>query len=254
MKERKKLSLIKEKAEVGLRNVPEGTLRLGKSHGCVQYYHCLPGGHHNGKYISKSESELPQRLAQKTYDEQVFRLADRRLSQIDTILKNYENDEIEHCFLVEHPERQKLITPVEPLFQQKLQKWIETPYDPMPIKDDMPTTIRGMHVRSKSEKILADYFDSRNIPYKYECPLYLQTYGTVYPDFTFLDSRTGQEIYWEHEGMMDDQNYARSAVKKIESYEKNGIFPGERLILTFETSTSILSTELIRKLTEKYLL
>lgn len=25
----------------------------------------------------------------------------------------------------------------------------------------------------------------------------------VYPDFTFLSRRTGEEIYWEHEGMMD---------------------------------------------------
>ena len=75
----------------------------------------------------------------------------------------------------------------------------------------------------------------------------------VYPDFTFLSSKTGQEIYWEHEGMMDKQEYARSAIKKIESYQKNEIFPGERIILTFETEQSLLSQKIVESLVEKYL-
>lgn len=33
-------------------------------------------------------------------------------------------------------------------------------------------TQKGERVRSKSEKILADYFYQHNIPYKYEKPLY----------------------------------------------------------------------------------
>ena len=41
-------------------------------------------------------------------------------------------------------------------------------------------------------------------------------YGIVYPDFTLLSRKTGKEIYWEHEGMMDDQEYARKAVQKID--------------------------------------
>ena len=50
-----------------------------------------------------------------------------------------------------------------------------------------------------------------------------------------------------------DLTYARNAVKKIEAYENNNIFPGERLILTFETEYTILSTKTIEKLVEKYL-
>lgn len=75
----------------------------------------------------------------------------------------------------------------------------------------------------------------------------------MYPDFTFLSLRTGQEIYWEHEGMMDKQEYARSAVRKIELYMKNGIYPGERLILTFETEQSMLNQKILESLAEKYL-
>lgn len=75
----------------------------------------------------------------------------------------------------------------------------------------------------------------------------------MYPDFTFLSPRTGQEIYWEHEGMMDKPEYARSAVRKIEQYMKNGIYPGERLILTFETEQSLLNQKILESLVERYL-
>ena len=53
---------------------------------------------------------------------------------------------------------------------------------------------------------------------------------------------------------MDDPVYAKNAVKKIEAYENNGIYPGERLILTFETECTILNTQTIEKLVHKYLL
>lgn len=53
---------------------------------------------------------------------------------------------------------------------------------------------------------------------------------------------------------MDDPVYARSAVKKIETYEKNNIFPGEKLILTYETDRTVLHTKTIERLAKKYLL
>ncbi len=44
--------------------------------------------------------------------------------------------------------------------------------------------------------------------------------------FYFLSPRLDKEIYWEHDGMMDDPVYAKNAIKKIEAYERNGIFQG----------------------------
>ena len=46
---------------------------------------------------------------------------------------------------------------------------------------------------------------------------------------------------------------ARSAVRKIESYQKNEIYPGDRLILTFETEQSVLNSNIIERLVNKYL-
>ena len=84
--------------------------------------------------------------------------------------------------------------------------------------------------------------------------MYLNNVGYVYPDFTFFSPKTMEEIYWEHEGMMDNVEYAQAAVKKIDLYEQNNIFPGERLILTFETSATVINSKLLKMMTEKYLL
>lgn len=114
-------------------------------------------------------------------------------------------------------------------------------------------TENGECVRSKSEKILADKLYMMQIPYSYEVPLYLQGYGYIKPDFTVLNKRTRKEYYWEHLGMMDDKDYCEKAVKKIESLEKNGIFPGENLILTYETKEHPLNIKIVEKFIEKYL-
>ena len=145
---------------------------------------------------------------------------------------------------------------MEETFQQRLEKWISQPYERKGFTDETPVIMinNGLRVRSKSEKIMADYFDSIGLAFKYECPLYLKSYGIIYPDFTFLSRRTGKEMYWEHEGMLDNPEYAKNAVKKIELYETNEIYSGDRLILTFETSTSYINTEVMKNLTGKYLL
>lgn len=53
---------------------------------------------------------------------------------------------------------------------------------------------------------------------------------------------------------MDDPVYAQNAIRKIQAYEENDIYPGERLILTFETDKTILNTRQIERLVRRYLL
>lgn len=69
-----------------------------------------------------------------------------------------------------------------------------------------------------------------------------------------MGSSLYREIYWEHEGRIDKQDYARVAVCKIESYQINHIYPGEWLIITFETEQNILNSKIIENLIEKYLI
>ena len=115
-------------------------------------------------------------------------------------------------------------------------------------------------------KRLADSYDDYGIEniyekehqerkrWMYEHPLYLTGVGGVYPDFTVLSKKTRKEMYWEHNGRMDDPIYARKAVKKLQNYEKNNIFVGEKLILTYETEQSAIQTKDIERLVKKYLM
>ena len=255
LKEKERLQKIEKKINNQLKDAPEGTLRISKSNNCVQYYHCTEITHKNGSYLHKGEEELARQLAQKGYDEKVLRLVKKRLRQIGRVSEEYQDNEIEELFLKEHELRQKLICPAEPVWNQQLEQWMREEYRGKEFKEGAPVIYsdRGERVRSKSEKILADYFYHHNIPYKYEKPLQLSGYGVVYPDFTFLSKKTRQEIYWEHEGRMDDPVYAKSAIKKIESYENQGIYVGERLILTFETESTILSKKSIERNVNRYL-
>jgi len=213
LKEQKKLEMICSKVENELKSVPEGNLRISKDKNKVRYYHCVEDN--EGTYISKIDSELPKL----------------------------------------HTQRQLLVTPIEPIWEKELARWYDSEYHGKEFYEGTAeiVTEKGERVRSKSEKILADYFYRNNILYQYEKPLYLKGYGTVYPDFTFLSKKTRKEIYWEHEGMMDKPEYAKSAVKKIESYQRNGIHLGERLILTFETELTVLNSQIVEELVEKYL-
>ena len=249
-----RLENIVKEAKDRLEKAPQGRLRLSKSHNQVQYY-CCNEENKSGTYISKDHLALAQQLAQKSYDEKVLQLAAKRLSQIKRITKDYMDDELEKIYMKEHVERQKLIVPAEVTWKQKISEWLLEKYNGKDFQEGIPVilTEKGERVRSKSEKIMADYFFRHGIAYKYECPLYLKGVGTIYPDFTFLSRKTGKEVYWEHNGKVDNPEYARKMVRKINAYENNGIFLGERLILTYETEQTILNTGKIEQLVKKYL-
>ncbi len=253
LQEQKHLQSIVAKAREKDIATPEGLLRISVDHGVARYYQCVDDRH--GEYIPRDNVQLPRQLAQKAYNDAVLKNAEARGKHIARCLKDYNDDEIEQLFTSLHPERQKLITPIEPTFSQLQEQWYSEPYVRKAFKEGMPVilTEKGERVRSKSEKILADFFYRNNIPYKYEKPLNLSGYGIVYPDFTFLSRKLRKEIYWEHEGMMDKPEYATKAVKKLNSYQMNGILPGERLILTFETEQDVLNTRIVSELADKYL-
>ena len=178
LKEQSRLEKILRKAEKQLKDAPQGTMRLSSSKKQVQYYHCMPGEKKNGRYLPKTEEQLIQRLAQKSYDEKVVKLAGKRLAQIRKITRDYEEDEIEKLFSDEHIERKKLISPIIPTWEQRVEKWVSEDYIGKEFQEGTPVilTEKGERVRSKSEKILADYFYRNKIAYKYESPLHLKGY------------------------------------------------------------------------------
>lgn len=90
-------------------------------------------------------------------------------------------------------------------------------------------TLSEYFVRSKSEVIIANMLVDREIPFKYEEPLFAPD-GTMYlPDFTV--TFRGETFFWEHVGRLDLPGYRTHWEKKLKWYEKN--FPGQ-LLTTYE--------------------
>ena len=92
-------------------------------------------------------------------------------------------------------------------------------------------TLSGELVRSKSEVIIANILTERNIDFEYEPHLYSPNKEMYRPDFSI--KQNGTTYYWEHLGMLDNEEYLSNwQVKKL-WYDK--YFPGQ-LITTEESS------------------
>lgn len=85
-------------------------------------------------------------------------------------------------------------------------------------------TERGELVRSKSEWIIADKLHAAGIDYQYEQPLLLVGVER-FPDFTIVDDDSGTTWYWEHNGMLSNEEYRERWERKLEAYRKQGVLP-----------------------------
>ncbi len=249
---------VQEKTEMILRDAPEGVLRVSSSHHIPQFYLYRDAeGTQNSKgiYLPSSQIELVKQLATKAYAGDVQKFVSRKLAGIRRFLGQYQEDDVDSVLRKQSEIRQGLISPVEPLWEDVLREWHEKPFQGKGFteKDPLILTNSGLRVRSKSERSMADYFDAEGVLYKYECPIYLEGFGYVYPDFTFLVRKRRMEIYWEHLGKMDDVRYVNKAIRKIDAYEKNGIYVGKNLILTYETQEVPLNLQVVRQNTDRWL-
>ncbi len=242
-------------AEKSLKKAPKGSLKLSKSNGSMQYYHRLEESKEL-VYISKKNESLVKALAQKDYDQRFLKVANNERKQVKNILYNLANTELMDVYAKTNSNKKELITPYILTDEQYVERWKNVEYNGKKFDDDLPliVTERGERVRSKSEKIIADKLYSMGIPYRYEFPLKLGRLGVVYPDFTLLNMNNRKEIYMEHFGMMDDAEYCKKAISKIEEYERNGIYIGKNLIVTFETSKQTLNTMVLEKMVQDVLL
>lgn len=114
-------------------------------------------------------------------------------------------------------------------------------------------TERGELVRSKSEWIIADKLHRAGIDYQYEQPLSLSGIER-FPDFTIADDDSGNTFYWEHNGMLSNEEYCQRWERKLAAYREEGIKPlaeggGENgtLLITEEKEGSGLRADDIKK-------
>ena len=108
----------------------------------------------------------------------------------------------------------------------------------------MFTGTQGKKLRSKSEVIIDMLLYKYQIPFHYEERLVLNGFE-MYPDFTIRHPMTGETMYWEHFGLMDNEIYRNNVYQKMKRYCENGIIPSINLIATYETNDHQLNIEYI---------
>ena len=222
-----------------------------------QFYVKMPGPDSKEKYITKNNIEKARQIATYDYLNEMMRIIDTELQQIDRILNSKQKYSPEEYYESLCPARQNLITPVIQTDNQFVKSWLAQPYEQKGFDFNDQTdfrTIKNERVRSKSEIIIANTLERKHVPYKYECPIYLKELGIIHPDFTALNVKRRKIVYWEHLGKMDDEVYARKNTFRINVYQKNGIFVGDNLIVTVETSAMPLDIRLLESLIDHHLL
>ena len=259
---------IAESAKKRLAAAPKGRLRIAKKQNQIEYYYREPEEegevgrddgkkmkeNKNGRYMRKREMTLVKRLAQRDYDLCIIKKAEERIKAIEHFLESYDRTCLKKLYQKTNSYRKALIAPPVLSDEEFVRQWQAIEYKGKPFEDDenIILTERGERVRSKSEKIIADKLYALGIPYRYEYPLVLSGGVKVYPDFTILRMPMREEVYLEHFGMMDDLEYVDTALYKLSSYEKNGIYLGVDLYVTYETGKRTLNTKgldgLMRKL------
>ena len=260
----KELKALLAQKQKDLKKAPEGTLRVSESNKVVQYYHRTKNSGANGRYIPVKNLKLAKALAQKDYDKKIIAALKQELRVLQAAAKAYEgfakkSQLVEAIYEKCRKNRQALIKPVRLPDEQFAELWQSVEYErkAFPVEGPEYFTARGERVRSKSEIIIADTLNRLNIPYRYEFPISIvvedSTNRTFFPDFVCLNLRNRQEFIWEHFGMMDDAEYAASAVHKLFLYEKNGLHPGKNLIISFETAENPINARQVEKIVREYL-
>ena len=200
-------------------------------------------------YLKAAERKRAKGIVQREYDTKVLRTASAEHKIIEKLLKVYESSLVEEVFEEMPAGKQVLVNPIRLSDEEYIRQWRGITYEPLGFREDSPEyySARGERMRSKSEVIIADMLDRLQIIYLYEKPLYLERIGMVRPDFTMLRLDDRREIYLEHLGMLDDQDYRTGAIRKVREYENSGFFLGDRLIITEESECCSLDIRLIER-------
>ena len=246
------LSALIPKLEKKLKSLPSGSLKICKNGNRTDYYIANSGNSEIAKYLNKKEYKLIEDLAQKSYLKKVLNASIQEAEVLKSTLDKYPATIAEDVYDQLSEERKKLVKPIVTPIDQFVKEWQERPYVPKKISEDVPVfeTLRGERVRSKSEQIIADRLYIAGIPYKYECPLKVSN-RVYHPDFTILRKSDRKEIYLEHCGKLDDPQYTKDNLPRINEYILNGFGLGDKLYLSFESSTVPLDVRVIDKMIEE---
>ena len=231
-------------------NAPKESLRASTQRGKSQYYIRTKPSERSGKYVRKADLPRAAAIAQRDYDLALREAALKEQASIKELLSIRESDLPEDVFGKLILPRQELAVPHFISDEEYAARWLAEPYTPKGFKEGDPEfhSTDGTRVRSKSEALLGDIFDSYPVPKKFECPVRLHNGKIIHPDYTLLNVRERKEYIWEHFGLMDDGDYVAGVSRKLSLYMELGYFPDDNLLMTFESGNHPLDQEKVEKL------
>ena len=240
-------------------------LEIKKNRGkYTQFYKCkmIPG---QGRFkvertfIKRDDIDVARRLAQKDFDFQLLKILHEQLIALNGTIQEFPKVDGMMLYKELSDARKALIDSKYIDDQTYIERWLAQYNDQEDtdfFKEKYPIetgyyTDNGEHVRSKSEKIIADKFAKEGITYVYEPACDLNRKG-IHPDFVLLNQATRKTYYYEHFGMMDKPEYAIAAVKKIAKYREQGYEYGKNLLYSFETGVDGLNIKDLSRIIFEY--
>ncbi|MCQ2104863.1 MAG: hypothetical protein MJZ26_03625 [Fibrobacter sp.] len=239
-----------------VKNAPKGRLRImQQGPNKLPRYYLVKGKYSNGTYLDGKHFTDACRLAQKAYDEKLLAEIAKVRGSLNALLAKMEKTDLDGVYENLLEGRRDVVNPFRLGLSDFAERWQNVEYERKPFEEDGAKiqTSMGFFVRSKSEMMIADTLSYMKIPFRYEQPLKIRGMGTVHPDFTCLNKRTGKEYIWEHLGMMGQEEYACKAIERLRHYQNAGYYFGDNLICSMETKSLPLNSSMVKKIAEHYL-
>lgn len=242
-KRSKELEKLISELETRIPKLPSGNIRISKKNKWLQYFLITEKADTHGKYLKKGERQIAFKIAQRDYYEKLLKESKREKQAIDKYVSGMKGIRPEEVYEELNDYRKAIVQPIILSDEEYVRRWLAEEYrgNPYNPEERIQDTNRGEKVRTKSEARLADIFYEMGIPYRYEYPVKLYNGKIKYPDFALLKMPERKEIYLEHMGLLEDEQYRRNNLIKLQEYNKSGIVMGDNLILTFETEYAPLS-------------
>lgn len=251
MKELKSLNKKIKILQTQLKNLPEGKLISARN---GRHYKWYVSDGRNKTYIPKSDRHFAEKLAYKKYLTLQLTNLEQEKKALEAYLKYHNPNAVQkEIELYNSPAYSELLQTYSKPFPKKIEEWMNASYEKNSRYPEklIYSTLSGKFVRSKSEVLIDTVLSQNKIPFRYEAALHLENM-TIYPDFTILHPKTGELFYWEHFGLIDDPNYSKNAILKLEHYISNGIYPSIQLITTYETKDHPLGMDDIERVVDKH--
>ncbi len=204
-----------QKKEKEYKQLPEGYLVVRKKNNKSYYTLCDSNGEHG---ITQKKDIIDSLLLKKHLSSSIS-THKHNIKVLNSCLSNtldYTNDSAEIQFTKEQI------------------MWHNSIYSQNPYKSEqlIYKCNNGIYVRSKSERIIANKLFEYGLIFKYEAPLKLNS-DTLYPDFTIL-REDGKVVIWEHNGLMNNEDYILQTFRKIRKYRKANFIQHTNFICTEE--------------------